>query len=123
MKRNRSYVIALSIFVFASGSAPLVAQTLPTGTQGDSQSPAKIGLEAPYGYQSAGAPDRVVEVVAGKTKSLRVQRLETVRFIAGERSITWTFDTLHLPSIPLSKILPGAEDIIIYVDENPMYAH
>lgn len=123
MKPNLSYVLALSLFVFASGTTPLAAQTMPAHTHANSQVPAKIGLEAPFGYPSAGTPERVLEVVAGKTKSLRVQRLETVRIVDGERSVTWTFDTLGLPMIPLSTLLPGAADIKIYVEENPMYAH
>lgn len=123
MKPNLSYVLALSFFVLASGSTPLVAQTMATDTQANLQVPPKIGLEAPYGYPSAGTPERVLKVVTGKTRSLRVQRLETVRIVEGERSITWTFDTLGLPLIPLSKLLPGAADITIYVEENPMYAN
>lgn len=123
MKPNLSYVFALSFFVFASTSAPLAAQAMPAAKDGNSQVQPRVGHEAPHGYESAGTPDRAIKLGTGKTRSVRVHRLETVRIVDGERSITWTFDTLGLPLIPLSKLLPGAADITIYVEENPMYAN
>ena len=81
------------------------------------------GLEAPFGYATKAAPDRVIEVVAGKTKAINVTRLETVRIVDGPRSVTWTFDTLGVPLIPLAAILPNATKVLIYVEENPMYAN
>lgn len=84
---------------------------------------AQTGQGAPSGYLSKVAPERVVTVVPGKTKSILVKRLETVRIVDGPRSVNWTFDTLGLPRIPLTEILPAATKVIIYVEENEMYAN
>lgn len=79
-------------------------------------------IAAPFGYATNVAPERVITVVRGKTKHINVTRLETVRIIDGDSSVTWTFDTLGLPSFSLEKILPGSTGITVYVDENPMYS-
>ena len=92
---------------------------VPTG----SATEAKTGLAAPFGYSSNAAPDRVITIVAGKTRSIHVERLETIRIVDGPRSVTWTFDTLGVPRIPLENILPDASKVTIYVEENPMYAN
>lgn len=75
---------------------------------------------APYGYATAGPAERVVDIQPG-TKFLNVTRLETVRINVGGKSVIWTFDTLGTRSFPLSKIVPGAESIMVYVDEHPFY--
>lgn len=56
-----------------------------------------------------------------ETKYLNVTRLETVEIKVGDKSVTWFFDTLGLQVFPLSKIIPGAENIMVYVAENPAY--
>lgn len=84
---------------------------------------AKRGRDTPFGYSSSAAPERVILVVAGKTRSILVKRLETVRIVDGSRSVTWTFDTLGLPLLALPDILPGATKVVINVEEHPMYAN
>ena len=84
---------------------------------------AKTGIVAPFGYPSNGAPERVITVMPGKPRPIHVERLETVRIVDGPRSVTWTFDTLGMPNIPLADILPNATKVMIYVKENSMYAN
>lgn len=122
MKSNLFAVLALSFLALTGSSASFAAAPEADSTTARPQVPTKTSLHSPHGYPSTGTPDRVIEVVAGKTKSLRVQRLETLRIVDGPRDVTWTFDTLHLPVIPLNAILPGAASVKIYVEENPMYA-
>jgi len=108
----------------------LACVLMPFGAQANAgQVPAEIateakpGREAPFGYSSNTAPERVITVVPGKPRSIQVKRLETVRIVDGPRSVTWTFDTLGVPVIPLADILPDATKVMIYVEENPMYAN
>lgn len=75
---------------------------------------------APFGYSTTGATARVVSIDAG-TKYLNVTRLETVQIKAGGKSVTWMFDTLGTTPFPLSKIIPGADGVTVYVAENPAY--
>ncbi len=73
----------------------------------------------PYGYATSGTAERVVDV--DRTKSLYVTRIETVQINMGGKSVIWTFDTLGTRSFALSKIVPGADGVMVQVDENPMY--
>ena len=75
---------------------------------------------APYGYVATGAAAREISVNAG-TKYLNVTRLETVKINVGGKSVTWSFDTLGTNAFPLSKIVSGAEEVTVYVAENPYY--
>jgi hypothetical protein len=50
---------------------------------------------------------------------LNVTRQETVKINVGGKSVVWSFDTLGTPSFPLSKVIPGAEGITVYVAESP----
>lgn len=75
---------------------------------------------SPYGYPATRSADREINVSDGK--HLNVTRLETVKITVSGKSIVWTFDTLGTRSFPLSKILPGAGGITVYVAENPMYS-
>lgn len=75
---------------------------------------------ARYGYTSSGAVARVV-IVDSSTKYLNVTRLETVQIKVGGKDVTWMFDTLGTAPFPLSKIIPGAEGVTVYVVENPAY--
>jgi hypothetical protein len=84
-------------------------------------SPAAGAVDAPWGHASMAAPSRVVVLQAGKAKDIAVHRYETIRITDGVTTITWTFDTLGTPSIPLEKIFPGAMGTI-YVSESPNYA-
>lgn len=75
---------------------------------------------AAQGYPAMGTPDRTVIVDPG-TRHLNVTRLETVAFLVGDKTVTWTFDTLGTRSFPLSKIVPEAEGVMVYVEESPLY--
>lgn len=75
---------------------------------------------ARYGYSSSAVAARVV-LVDSSTKYLNVTRLETVQIKVGGKSVTWTFDTLGTAPFPLSRIIPGAEGVTVYVAENPAY--
>jgi len=86
----------------------------------ESKSQPTANQAAPYGYVTSGAAVRVVNVDSN-TKYLNVTRLETVQINVGGKSITWTFDTLGTNAFPLSKVIPGAEGVTVYVEENPAY--
>lgn len=75
---------------------------------------------ARYGYAVSGAPSRGV-VIDDDTRFLNVVRLEPVAIRVGDRTINWMFDTFGTRSFPLSKVIPGAERVTVYVTENPMY--
>ena len=81
---------------------------------------AQLGRQAPLGYAVAGGASRTI-MVDQKTRYLNVTRLETVTINAGGKSVTWSFDTLDTRSFPLSHILPGADDVTVYVSESPQY--
>ena len=75
---------------------------------------------APHGYATSGPASRVVNLDSG-AKYLNATRLETIQINFAGKSVTWTFDTLGTAPFPLSKIIPGAEGVMVYIDENPMY--
>ena len=97
-----------------AGSSHGIAHIVETKSQ-----PA-ANQRAPYGYATSGPASRVVNLDSG-TKYLNVTRLETVQINFAGKSVTWTFDTLGTAPFPLSKIIPGAEGVRVYVAENPMY--
>ncbi|HCZ13959.1 MAG TPA: hypothetical protein DHV85_05035 [Candidatus Accumulibacter sp.] len=76
---------------------------------------------AAYGYASPGVAARTLQVDNG-TQALNVARMETVRIDANGKSVTWTFDTLGSRPFPLSKILPGTQDVTVYVNEGAAYS-
>ena len=61
--------------------------------------------------------------IDGTTKSINVSRHEVVRIInAAGAQFTWHFDTLHHPTIELSKIAPSGfaeRTVLIYVGQGP----
>lgn len=73
---------------------------------------------APFGYVATVAHDREISLPSGSTH-LNVTRQETVKINVGGKSVVWSFDTLGTPSFPLSKVIPGAEGITVYVAESP----
>lgn len=75
---------------------------------------------ASHGYAATKASDREV-TLGGGSKYLNVTRLETVKINVAGKSVVWTFDTLGSGPFPLSRIVPGAEGITVYVTENPAY--
>ena len=76
---------------------------------------------APYGHATSTAATRQVNIDSG-TKYLNVTRFETVQLNVAGKSVTWTFDTLGKTPFPLSKVIPGADDVTVYVAENPSYS-
>lgn len=86
----------------------------------ESKSQSAANQQSPYGYTTPGAAARVVNV-GGSTNFLNVTRLETVQINVGGKSVTWMFDTLGTAPFPLSRIVPGAEGVVVYVAENPAY--
>lgn len=75
---------------------------------------------APYGYAVAGPVQRTVRITDA-TKYIKVTRLETVRLDFEGNSMVWNFDTLGTHAFPLSKILPSATRVMVYVEESPLY--
>ena len=73
---------------------------------------------APFGYAATKSVDREVSLPSG-SKYLNVTRLETLKINVSGKSVVWTFDTLGTAAFPLSKIVPGADGITVYVTENP----
>ena len=78
------------------------------------------GRQAPFGYAVAGGASRTI-TIDPETRYLNVTRLEAVVINAGGKSVTWSFDTLDTRSFPLSHILPGADNLTVYVSESPQY--
>jgi hypothetical protein len=75
---------------------------------------------AMYGYAGNATPSRTVTVNAD-TRYINVTRLETVALKVGDKTVNWTFDTLSTNSFPLSKVVPGADKVTVYLDESPLY--
>lgn len=70
------------------------------------------------------AADRTVVIEPG-AKWVNVNRNETVKFVLGNQSFTWRFDTLTQSVIELEKIAPagllGGSAIKVYVGPDPMH--
>lgn len=75
---------------------------------------------APYGYAMGAYPDREVNL-SNHSKYLNVARLETVRINIAGKSVIWKFDTVNLSPFLLSKIIPGADGVTVYLSESPTY--
>lgn len=119
----KTHINFVSAVLLACMFVPLDSRANEGDIPAGSAAEAKTGRAAPFGYAANAAPDRVITIVAGKTRSIHVTRLETVRIVDGSRSVTWTFDTLGVAPIPLANILADASKVMIYVEENPMYAN
>lgn len=106
-------------------STALAAETrLPTSAKTETKGDNEIRGNSPLGYVAgASAAAKEITIVAGRTRHIRVERLETYRIVDGSSTLLWTFDTFGLPSFPLSKILPGSSNVVVHVDESPMYAN
>ena len=76
--------------------------------------------QARYGYPATETADREV-TLAGGSQYLNVTRMETVRINVAGKSVVWTFDTLGTQPFPLSKVIPGADGVTVYVNESPYY--
>mgnify|MGYP000091253527 CR=1 FL=1 len=123
----------LSIFLPCVAAAALViSSTTMAADASSSQAPAaakarthkEVREDSPLGYVAApGTAAEEINIVAGKTRHIKVVRLETYRIVDGSTVVVWTFDTFGLPTFPLSKILPSSIDVTVHVSENPMYAN
>lgn len=82
------------------------------------QGPLTLEQQAPYGHASSRTASRVINL-DGNSKYLNVTRFETVQINVGGKNITWTFDTLNTRPFSLAKIVPGAENITVYVSDDP----
>jgi len=71
----------------------------------------------------AGSADRTI-VIDPDAKWVNVNRNETVRFVVGDKSFTWRFDTLNQSAVDLDKIAPAGmldRPIKAYVGPDPMH--
>lgn len=73
---------------------------------------------APYGYATSGPVARVVNIDS-TTKYLNVTQLEVIQINMGGKSVIWMFDTLGTVPFPLSNVIPGADGVMVYVEDNP----
>ena len=88
--------------------------------QARASSPSERELAA-YGYTSSATPSRTIAVNAD-TRHINVTRLETVALEVGGKTVNWTFDTLGTSSFPLSKLVPGADKVTVYLEESALYS-
>ncbi|MES2323881.1 MAG: CzcE family metal-binding protein [Pseudomonadota bacterium] len=122
-----------SIFLpCAVAAAFVISSTTSAADASSSQAPAankvrtnkEVREDSPLGYVAApGTAAEEIIILAGKTRHIKVVRLETYRIVNGSAVVVWTFDTFGLPTFPLSKILSGSSDVTVHVGENPMYAN
>jgi hypothetical protein len=124
-KFSQLAVIA-TIIVAAAGTAYAHEDYSEAGTNhwishvSESRSTPTANQLAPFGYAATKNADREVSLPSGG-KYLNVTRLETIKINVGSKSVVWTFDTLGTAAFPLSKIVPGADGITVFVTENPAY--
>jgi hypothetical protein len=86
-----------------------------------SQPASFLGTAAP----ASAAVDKVV-VITEATRYVNVTGGSTVRFVAGDRSFTWTFDNgnAHVVPFDLARVAPAgllAHPVMTYVSDNPLY--
>ena len=124
MKTNFTKIALLSVLSLAGATAALaeddVASRLWLRQVQESKGEPTANQLAPYGYATTGAAAREVSINSG-TKYPNVTRLEAVKINIDGKSVTWSFDTLGTKAFPLSKIVSGADDVWVYVAENPYY--
>jgi hypothetical protein len=78
-----------------------------------------IGRVAPLGHQVSGNASRVIDLTSRRS-AINVTAGETVQFNLDGRSVTWNFDTLGTPVFSLTKIVPQAPNLMVYVSRNPL---
>lgn len=78
-------------------------------------------------FGSPETPDAATRTVTltAATKAVNVSNGDTVKFVDGERSFTWHFDTRRdSASLSLAAIAPGdsmLQNVRVYVASNPLY--
>ncbi len=125
MKRKTSIVI--SFLTLAFGCQPVAFAMDSTASQPAKENNIKtnkdVRSESPFGYETTTPPERIIKIVPGKTRSIRVTRLEAVRISDGTVEVKWMFDTFGLPSFPLAMLHPNWTGITVHMDESPFYSH
>ena len=89
---------------------------------GQALAASSMGSSSPYGSMTASPPARTIEIGNG-TRHINVTRFETVALRSNGQDTNWTFDTLNTRSFPLSAVVPGADEVTVYVMESPLYIH
>lgn len=112
MKATLTRNALVAALVFAAAAA---AQAAPAARNGA----AAWGAQAP-----ADAASRTI-VLGDHTRYINVADGETVRFVHGDQSFAWTFDTVGRDGVTaLGKIAPmgfGDAGAKVYVAPNPLY--
>lgn len=103
----------------------LIATTLAAGASGLAGA-----AEQPRAFLGRAAPeqtsaDRVI-VITDATRYVNVTGGQTVRFVVGEHSFTWCFQTgsAHVVPFDLQRIAPQGvltHSVVAYVADNPLY--
>ncbi len=78
-----------------------------------------IGRVAPLGHEVSGNASRVIDLTSRRS-AINVTAGETVQFNLDGNSVVWNFDTLGAPTFNLSKIVPQAPNLMVYVSRNPL---
>ncbi|MFL6673831.1 MAG: CzcE family metal-binding protein [Massilia sp.] len=108
--------LLLSVLIASTMAAASVASQAATP-----QPASFLGAAAP----ASAAVDKVV-VITDATRHVNVTGGTTVRFVAGERSFTWTFENgnVHVMPFDLARVAPAgllAHPVMTYVSDNPLY--
>lgn len=103
----------------------LIATTLAAGASG-----LAAAAEQPCAFLGKAAPeqasaDRVI-VITDATRYVNVTGGQTVRFVVGDRSFIWCFQTgsAHVVPFDLQRIAPQGvltHRVVAYVADNPLY--
>ena len=113
MKSNRFSLLLLSLSLSSAVFASTAQASGPTGTAAD------FGSTAPESAQT-----RVIDLSAS-TKYVNVTDGDTVRFVQGNTSFTWHFETFPgRGEFKLSRIAPAAmhvDGVEVFVAANPLY--
>jgi hypothetical protein len=75
----------------------------------------------PMGHQVDGGATRIVDLTTPR-RAVNVTAGETVEFKLPGHTVVWDFDTLGTPTFALSRIIPGAPAVRVYVAPNPLYS-
>ena len=118
MKTNLSFAAIACVLALAHMTASARTGVDTTTTQSVQGPTAQ--QTAPYGYAVAGPVERIIRITSA-TRYINVIRLETVRLDIDGKSVVWNFDTFGTRAFPLSKIIPSAAGITVYVEESPLY--
>ncbi len=108
-----SAIVALTATAALAASTPASPSTAPASL-------AFVGRAAP-----AAAAERTI-VVKPDTKYVNVTGGSTVRFVVGDQSFTWSFQTgsAHIGTFDLSLLAPAGalnHPVLVYVADDPLY--